>query len=87
MGRAKRWRLKRLPEKLLQIRESLGLSQRELVKKLGLQQTIYQSNISSYEIGDREPPLPVILAYAKIAGISTDTLIDDLVDISPARRS
>ena len=31
-----------------------------------------------------EPPLPVLLAYAKLAGVSTDVLIDDELDL-PAK--
>ena len=62
MGRAKRWRIKRLPEKLSQIRSHLGLSQNELIREFNLKESLYQSNISSYETGEREPPLPVILA-------------------------
>jgi len=28
-------------------------------------------------LGTREPPLPILLRYARLAGISTDVLIDD----------
>lgn len=86
MGRANKWRIKRLPEKLLQIRTSLGFSQSELVRELSLENVIYRSNISSFETGDREPPLPVLLAYAQLAGISTDLLIDDKVDLPISKR-
>lgn len=85
MGRAKRWRVRRLSEKLLQVRVSLGLSQNQLIKALDLKEVLYQSNISSYENGDREPPLPVILAYAKLADVSTDILIDDSLDLTKRR--
>jgi transcriptional regulator with XRE-family HTH domain len=85
MGRAKRWRVKRLSEKLLQIRVSCRMSQNELIEALNFKEVLYQSNISSYENGDREPPLPVILAYAKLAGISTDILIDDRLDFTKQR--
>jgi hypothetical protein len=37
--------------------------------------------ISAFELGTREPPLPVLLAYARLAGISTDVLIDDELDL------
>ncbi len=81
MGRAKRQRVRRLSEKLLQIRIDLNLSQNELIRELGLEDVIYQSNVSGYESGEREPPLPLILAYARLAGISTDFLIDDELDL------
>lgn len=81
MGRAKRQRVRRLSEKLLQIRIDLNLSQNELIRELGLEDLIYQSNVSGYESGEREPPLPFILAYARLAEISTDFLIDDELDL------
>jgi hypothetical protein len=37
--------------------------------------------ISALKLGTREPPLPVLLAYAHLAGISTDVLIDDELDL------
>ena len=81
MGRAKRLRVKNLPEKLLKIRNTLNLSQNELIKEAGLENVIYQSNVSGYESGEREPPLPIVLAYARLANISTDFLIDDELDL------
>ena len=39
------------------------------------------SAISNYELGTREPPLPVLLNYARLVGISTDMLIDDNLDL------
>lgn len=82
MGRVRKWRVKRLPEKLHQIRLNSNLTQDELLKALGLEGKIYRSNISEYESGKREPPMPVVLAYAKFAKISTDTLIDDELNLS-----
>jgi len=73
----KELRPKRLAEKLKQIRNNLGLSQNELLAKIGFSEHIFQGNISQYELGRREPPLPVLLRYAQIAKISVDILIDD----------
>jgi hypothetical protein len=42
---------------------------------------LYPTNISSMERGEREPPLPLLLAYARLVGISTDTLIDDELNL------
>lgn len=81
MGRAKRWRVERLPEKLLKIRETLNLSQGEIVKSLGLENKIYRNNISGYELGEREPPMPVVLAYAYLAGVHLEDLVDDKLDL------
>ena len=81
MGKAKRMTPARLTEKLLQVRESLGLSQSEMVDRLGFSDLFSRNYISAFELGTREPPLPVLLAYARLVGISTDVLIDDELDL------
>ena len=81
MGRTARSRPARLAEKLLLIRVSLGLSQNELIRKLGLTDVLYQSNVSGFEVGEREPSLHVLLRYAQVAGIYVDVLIDDELDL------
>jgi len=81
MGGAARIRPKRLAEKLRHIRLALGLSQSELLRRLGYEDVISYFRISNYELGTGEPPLPVLLAYAKLAGVSTDVLIDDERDL------
>ena len=81
MGGAARIRPKRLPEKLRQIRLALGLSQTEMLKRLGYEDRIAYHRISNYELGTGEPPLPVLLAYARLVGVSTDVLIDDESDL------
>lgn len=82
MGRAERPKSKRLPEKLLRIRKELNLSQNEMLRALGLSEKSYRSAISGYELGTKQPPLPTLLQYARVAGISTDVLIDDELDLS-----
>ena len=84
MGRAARLRSERLAEKLREIRTALELSQNELINHLGLEDVIYQSNISGYESGEREPPLPILLKYAQAAGVCMDVLVNDELDL-PAR--
>lgn len=84
MGRHPRRRQKRLAEKLQQIRLALGLSQNEMLRRLGAEQDLYRTNISNYELGDREPPLYVLLEYARIAGVCLDVLVDDELDL-PAK--
>ncbi len=81
MGKSARERPERLAKKLLQIREGLGLSQNEMLTALGLKGKILRSAISGYETGAREPSLLVVLRYARLAGISTDVLIDDKMDL------
>lgn len=89
MGSRSRPKPKRLAEKLLQIRLALELSQDGMLSRLGLDESHFRSAVSGYELGTREPPLPVLLAYARLVGISTDVLIDDELDLPeklPARR-
>lgn len=81
MGKTPRPKPARLPEKLLQIRTSLGLSQNGMIRRLGLTEELLQGSISGYELGSREPPLPVLLSYAQAAGICVDVLINDEVDL------
>ena len=84
MGRAARLRSARLAEKLRAIRATLGLSQNELIRHMRLEEVIYQSNVSGYESGEREPPLPILLRYAEVAGICLDVLVNDKLDL-PSR--
>src|SRR5690349_17196508 len=81
MGRGSRQRPVRLAEKLLRIRVASGLSQDEIVKRLGLTEEFNRNYISGFERGTREPPLPVLLKYARLAGVYVDALIDDAVDL------
>jgi transcriptional regulator with XRE-family HTH domain len=81
MGRGTRPRPKHLAKKLQRIRLELGLSQNQMLAALGLKETAIRSVVSAYELGTREPPLPVLLTYARLVGISTDVLIDDKLDL------
>ncbi|HKS27128.1 MAG TPA: helix-turn-helix transcriptional regulator [Pyrinomonadaceae bacterium] len=81
---APRQKPERLAEKLLQIRVALGLSQDGMLESLGMAEDFTRSRISAYELGNREPPLPVLLRYARRVGVSTDVLIDDELDL-PAK--
>ena len=84
MGVRARQRPERLAEKLLQIRLAMGLSQSELLRRLELEDAISYKKISDYERGQREPSLIILLQYARAAGVSTDVLIDDKLDL-PAK--
>jgi transcriptional regulator with XRE-family HTH domain len=81
MGRVRRPSPARLTEKLLQIREALGLSQNGMLRKLGIEEGYDRATISGYERGVREPPLPVLLEYARAANVYIDALVDDEVDL------
>ena len=82
MGNA-RLRPERLPEKLLTIRNSLdgGLSQNEMIRKLGLEDELEQERISKYERGVREPPWFVLCAYADVANVLLEVLVKDELDL------
>lgn len=80
MGRSARAKPRRLGKKLRAIRlDLLGLSQTEMCKALGLK--VDYSAVSQFELGTREPGLLIVLKYARLAGVSTDILIDDKLDL------
>jgi transcriptional regulator with XRE-family HTH domain len=80
MGHA-RPRPSRLAEKLLQIRNALGLSQTEMHRRLGVEDLIEYNSISKYELDRNEPPLMILLEYARVANVYVDVLIDDALDL------
>lgn len=81
MARLPRPKSKRLPEKLAQIRLALNLSQGDMLYRLGLHVRLSRNSISAYEHGVGEPPLPVLLDYARMANVWVDVLIDDSIDL------
>ncbi|MFL6212135.1 MAG: helix-turn-helix domain-containing protein [Pyrinomonadaceae bacterium] len=70
-----------MAEKLLQIRNALGLTQTEMLKRLGAEDSIDYTTISKYELDKNEPPLMLLLQYARAANIIVDVLIDDELDL------
>lgn len=82
MGRASRSKPARLAEKLKQIREKMNLSQDGIIIRLKLQDsTIDRRSVSGYELGQREPPLDVLLAYSRLANVYVEVLIDNELDL------
>jgi transcriptional regulator with XRE-family HTH domain len=71
----------RLPEKLLLIRNSLGISQSEMLHRLGLEDDLWYTQISGYELGRSVPPPVVLLEYARVANVYVEVLIDDKLDL------
>jgi transcriptional regulator with XRE-family HTH domain len=63
---------------------SYGVSQTEMVRRLGVEDSIAYHRISEYETGKREPPLLILLEYARVAGVCLDALADDKVQL-PAK--
>lgn len=86
MGRASRQTPTQLAKKLKIIRDSLGLSQAQMLKRLGLgeQDGLFRSSISGYELGTRLPSFKVLLAYGRVANLYVETLIDDEIAL-PAK--
>src|ERR1043166_624277 len=80
MGKTSRRRPQRLGKKLFHIRQALGLSQNQLIRRLGFEELV-QGTISAFESGGREPSLLVLLAYARAANVSVESLIDDALDL------
>jgi DNA-binding XRE family transcriptional regulator len=77
-------RPQRLASKLRQIREGLGLSQTQMLARLGLEDSMHYGRISQYENDEREPALNTLLAYARVAGVHLEDIVDDDLDL-PAR--
>ena len=46
-----------------------------------LDESHFRSAVSGYELGTREPPLPILLKYARLAGVCVEVLIDDKLDL------
>ncbi|MDX6528503.1 MAG: Helix-turn-helix domain [Blastocatellia bacterium] len=83
MGYARR-RPERLAEKLLDIRNALGLSQAELHRRLRVEEEIQYTRISDYELDKNEPSLLVLLEYARVAGVHLEDIVDDRIEL-PAK--
>jgi transcriptional regulator with XRE-family HTH domain len=81
MGRKPRRRPARLAEKLRTIREALGLSQNEMVNRLGLNDELTREEVSAFERGTHEPNLLVLLAYSEAANIFLEVLVRDDLDV------
>ncbi len=79
-----RLRPARLGEKLRQIRSALGLSLSQMLRRLDAEDLIVSSQISQYETDAREPPLQIILRYARVAGVHVEDIINDELDL-PAK--
>jgi transcriptional regulator with XRE-family HTH domain len=81
MGKRARPKPERLAEKLLQIRNALGMSQSEMFRRLDIEEFSEIKRISDYETDKSEPPLTVLLQYARVAGVHMEVLVDDELDL------
>ena len=67
----------RLAEKLLRIRVGLNLSQTQMLERLGFSESMHYGRISEYEQDKREPTLMTLLAYARVASVHLEDIVDD----------
>lgn len=78
----KRPRPRRLAAKLAQVRTKLGLTQEEMRQRLAYGKDARAAgHISEFERDLREPPLVVLLHYARAAGVTMEMLVDDELDL------
>lgn len=83
MGKKRRAQPERLAEKLLEIRQRLDLSQEQMSERLqDVPAPPYPGLISRYEQGKAEPSLLILLAYARLAGVQMEVLVDDHLELS-----
>jgi len=84
MGTKSQPRPANLSRKLRQIRIGLQLSQTEVVRRFGFEDSFHVGRISEFESNVREPSLLILLAYARIARVHLEDIVDDGVEL-PAR--
>jgi transcriptional regulator with XRE-family HTH domain len=53
-----------------------------MVQQLGVQELIHYTTVSKYELDKNEPPLAILLAYARLAGIPVERIIDDELELT-----
>ena len=71
----------RMAAKLRTIREELGLSQSQMLARLGLEDTMHYGRISQYENDEREPTLMTLLSYSHVAGVHLEDIVSDDLDL------
>ena len=79
MGRSRRNKPVKLGHKLLAIRKHLRMSQTQMARALQLK--VHYSAVSNFELCTREPDLPMVLRYARLAGVPMEVLVDDELNL------
>ena len=86
MGESRRPQPRRLHSKLRGIRVHLKLSQDQMAQLVTSKRSpVYPGNVSEFERGKREPSLLTLLQYARVSGLTVETLIDDDLRVYPSR--
>jgi transcriptional regulator with XRE-family HTH domain len=71
----------KLGPKLKAIRLHLGYTMEEMAEAVGKKGRSRRARVYEWEQGERQPDLNSLLAYARLAGVSTDVLIDDEAEL------
>ena len=72
---------RKLGSKLKAIRLHLGYTLEQMAEAVGKRGRSRRTRVYEWEAGTRQPDFPALLAYARLAGVSTDVLIDDGLDL------
>ena len=84
MGRKPQPKPRKLAWKLQKIRALMDISQQEMISRLKMlapSAIILPGHVSEFESGTRLPSLFVLLAYARLAGVAMDYLVDDRLEL------
>ncbi|HEX8288744.1 MAG TPA: helix-turn-helix transcriptional regulator [Pyrinomonadaceae bacterium] len=81
MAKSARPRPAKLAKKLRDIRKSLGFSQDEMLRALGLAEKSNRSLVSGFELGTKEPSLITLIAYADLVNVTVDAIVRDNIDL------
>ena len=74
-----RERPQRMAGKLLAIRQHLGVSQTGMKRLLNYPGPY--TRISEWELGKRQPPMTIVLAYARAAHVPMEQIVDDQLEL------
>ena len=80
MGHVRR-KPKLLPNKLVLVREHLGIVLVDMARKL----EVGSSRLSNFENGKSEPTLIKLLVYARLVEVPMESIIDDAISVAGFR--
>ena len=80
MGHPRR-KPKLLPNKIVLIREYLGIALADMARKL----EVSSGRLSNYENGLSEPTLMEMLVYARLGEVHLESIVDDTVSVESCR--
>ena len=81
MGHVRR-KPKLLPNKLVLIREHLGIVLVDMAQKL----EAGSGRVSNYESGNSEPTLMELLVYARLGKVELESIVDDEISLDSFRK-